>query len=170
MAKMCGTPAPVTGELKGKGKGKGNSYGDGGKGAKGQGKETRACYNCGKLGHLSKDCWAKGGGKGKGKTVNEVAEAPEEIGGVWMIAGVEGAQLTPLQANELWRNNLLTETQISNYWDDLWSESEDEELEEEDDDVTGSMCYPPEVSLAGPPGIVTDIGETWKQTETIEKR
>ncbi len=49
-----------------------------------------------------------------------------------MIAGVEGAQLTPLQVNELWRNNMLTETQISNYWDDLWSESEDEELEDED--------------------------------------
>ena len=77
-----------------------------------------------------------------------------------MIAGVEGAQLTPLQVHELWRNNLLTETQISHYWDDLWSESEDEELE--DEDVT-------EVMLAGPPGIVTDTDDTWKQTETISK-
>ena len=34
---------------------------------KGKGKgETRQCYNCGKTGHLSKDCW-QGKGKGKGK-------------------------------------------------------------------------------------------------------
>ena len=157
MAKTCGTPAPVKGDPKGQGKG--GSYGDGGKGGKGYPKETRECYNCKKMGHLSKDCWAKGGGKAKGKGVNGVEAAPEEIGGVWMIAGVEGAQLTPLQANELWRNNSLTDTQISNYWNDLWSESEDEELGEEED----------EAPLAGPPGIVTDIGETWKQTESIDE-
>eukprot|EP00438_Fugacium_kawagutii_P000480 Skav216940 [mRNA] locus=scaffold3396:50058:57739:+ [translate_table: standard] len=57
----------------GKGKGTGN-------GSKGNaGKETRKCNNCGKVGHLQKDCWSAGGGaanknqkpkgkdKGKGK-------------------------------------------------------------------------------------------------------
>jgi hypothetical protein len=48
--------------LKGKGKGKGKSKGKG---------EDRECYNCGKVGHLSRDCLSarppKGDGKGKGK-------------------------------------------------------------------------------------------------------
>ena len=39
--------------LEGKGKGKGN--------------ETRACYICGKTGHLAKDCYYNPKGKGKGK-------------------------------------------------------------------------------------------------------
>ena len=36
---------------------------------KGKGKNGIVCYNCGKVGHKSKDCWAKGKGKGdhKGK-------------------------------------------------------------------------------------------------------
>ena len=34
---------------------------------KGKGKETRVCYNCGKPGHLAKDCWNKPGVKGGGK-------------------------------------------------------------------------------------------------------
>ena len=48
--------------IKGKGKGKGKSKGKG---------EDGECYNCGKVGHLSRDCLAarppKGDGKGKGK-------------------------------------------------------------------------------------------------------
>ena len=68
----------------GKGKGKGKKGKEGGKkgGSKGKtgkggqqsskgkgpgngsnaGKETRACHNCGKTGHLQKDCWRAGGG------------------------------------------------------------------------------------------------------------
>ena len=38
---------------------------------KGRGNESRICHNCGKAGHLMKDCWSstgkKTGGKGKGK-------------------------------------------------------------------------------------------------------
>ena len=44
---------------------------------------------CGKKDHLSKDCWAKGGGKGKGKGVNDVEVGAVEVGGVWMIAEVK---------------------------------------------------------------------------------
>lgn len=56
----------------GKGKGKGasasSSFGSG----KGPKKEERKCHNCGKVGHLVKDCWSAGGGqanksKGSGK-------------------------------------------------------------------------------------------------------
>ena len=59
---------------KGKGGKKGSSKGKSGKGGsqpsgKGKGpgngstaKETRACHNCGKTGHLQKDCWKAGGG------------------------------------------------------------------------------------------------------------
>ena len=51
--------------------GKGGGWQPKGKG-KGKGKAGRfegVCYNCGKTGHRSRDCWAKGGGKGdqKGK-------------------------------------------------------------------------------------------------------
>lgn len=62
-----------------KGKGKGKKGKDGGKKGKGKagkdsnpgkgkgsgtpsGKETRVCHNCGKTGHLKKDCWSSGGG------------------------------------------------------------------------------------------------------------
>ena len=31
---------------------------------KGKGKTSIVCYNCGKTGHKSRDCWAKGKGKG----------------------------------------------------------------------------------------------------------
>ena len=45
-----------------------------------------------------------------------------------MIAGVEEASsLSKLQVNEMYKKNLLTPTQISNYWDDLWSEEDEEE-------------------------------------------
>ena len=167
MARTCGTPA-VKGEPKGKGKG----HGDDGKGGKGYGKESTECYNCGKKGHLSKDCWSvKGKGKGKGKDVNEMADAAVEVGGVWMIAGVEEASLTPLQVNEMWRQNSLTPTQISNYWDDIWSETEDEE---ELDAGPPTMVNSPDHSddegdgdvIEGPPGIVNFCG-TWEQTESL---
>ena len=121
VSRMCATPMPDKGCQKGQGKG----YGDFGKGydVKGKGadvkgggkgalgKETRVCYNCNKLGHLSKDCWAKGGGKGKGKNVNEVSDGNTcEVGGVWMIAAVEGKG-RPLTAEDMrkrfWMLNLF---------------------------------------------------------------
>ena len=54
----------------GKGDGKGDNNKGGGKAGKGE-KETRTCHNCGRPGHIVKDCWrpkrAKGAGKGAGK-------------------------------------------------------------------------------------------------------
>ena len=60
---------------KGKGPGKGSNP-----------KETRACHNCGKTGHLQKDCWRAGGGaanKGqqpRGNNNNSNKNAKKEAG------------------------------------------------------------------------------------------
>ena len=78
-------PMDLDAFYKAKGKGKGKSEAkNGSKGKtveKDKGKEDRECWNCGRKGHLSKDCWtkksdAKGGrgagrSKGKGKSKNE---------------------------------------------------------------------------------------------------
>ena len=55
--------------------GKGNGKGEKGKGSKGEGKgekESRECLNCGKKGHIAKNCWAAPKTKGRGKHPNEV--------------------------------------------------------------------------------------------------
>ena len=93
------------GSSKGKGKGgaaKGKGPGDGSK-------ETRTCNNCGKVGHLRKDCWSAGGGaanknqqpkskgsskkSGKGGRVSNLEEAEPEAEtaetGYLSIAGLE---------------------------------------------------------------------------------
>ena len=56
----------------GKGDGKGGAGGkNDGKGGDGRQRETRTCHNCGRVGHIVKDCWrplkAKGQGNGAGK-------------------------------------------------------------------------------------------------------
>ena len=86
------------------GKGKGSGKGSGSVNSNGSGKETRTCNNCGKPGHLRKDCWSAGGGaankgqrpkgknKGKGKGVNNLEEEPEAETaetGFLSIAGLE---------------------------------------------------------------------------------
>ena len=52
-----------------KGGKKGGKKGDGKKGKPDvKKKETRACFNCGKVGHVQSDCWARPkGGQGSGK-------------------------------------------------------------------------------------------------------
>ena len=59
----------------GKGKGKQSK----GKHGKGKNKNSVECWNCGKRGHCSKDCWSKkntnkGGSKGKHKPNNADAQ------------------------------------------------------------------------------------------------
>ena len=92
------------GKSTGKGKGSGKGSGSGNHG----GKETRTCNNCGKPGHLRKDCWSAGGGaankgqkpkgksKGKGKGVNNLEEEPEAETaetGFLSIAGLEESDI-----------------------------------------------------------------------------
>ena len=85
------------GKVKGSGgKGKGNAGGGGnGKGNK----ETRVCHNCGKPGHLRKDCWQAGGGsanKGqqpKGGKPNKIPSGGKKGGKVGKsISGLEPHQ------------------------------------------------------------------------------
>ena len=89
-------------------------------------------HNCGKKGHLSKDCLSvEGKGKGKGKDVNEVADAAVEVGGVWMIAeveAVEGRPLTAEQLQETYPRRIITEDciKLRNRFDVL-DDSDDEE-------------------------------------------
>ena len=65
--------------------GKGNGKGEKGKGSKGDGKakETRTCHNCGKTGHIAKDCWAKSKVKGRGKGANDVGRRDRGTDGKW---------------------------------------------------------------------------------------
>lgn len=45
-------------------------------------KETRECHNCGKPGHLKKDCWSAGGGAAnKNQTSKKGAKPPKKGGG-----------------------------------------------------------------------------------------
>ena len=89
------------GDHKGGGKGKGKGSGGKGKGNAGGGgsgkggKETRACHNCGKTGHLRKDCWQAGGGsanKGqrpKGGKTNKMPGGKKGGKGSKSVSGLE---------------------------------------------------------------------------------
>ena len=104
----CGEPGhysrecPKKGKGKGgdsKGKGKGGYYGypnyqqkgwnpkgfgKGEKGTKGKGKGIKGdCWNCGKSGHRSSDCWAIK------EVTTETAAQAVEVGGVWELACIE---------------------------------------------------------------------------------
>lgn len=75
--------------VKGKGKGKGKS----------KGIEMRECYNCGKKGHLSRDCFQKknaeaDGTKGKGKGKSKGANALEVVDDDWNDEGINIRCLT----------------------------------------------------------------------------
>ena len=68
----------------------------------------------------------------------------------------------------MYKNNSLTPTQISNYWDDLWS---DEDEEEEAPDLLNSLDTSDDEEekdaavMEGPPGI---INFSWEQTRISE--
>ena len=89
-------------------------YGKDGKGwqPKGGGKSSLKCENCGKLGHLKKDCWAlqgKGGNKG---AVNMV----DGVDGLWEIAMV---------------NSVPTRNQFGLLAEDSDTDSEDGSIKQE---------------------------------------
>ena len=95
---------------KGKGKGKdkgkkgGKDSGKGGKNAskgskgkgKGQGaKETRNCHNCGKPGHLVKDCWSAGGGAANPKQKPKNSQGQQKKGDSKGKKGVSNLEEQP---------------------------------------------------------------------------
>ena len=91
-----------------------------------------------------------------------------------MIAGVdEASSLSKLQANEMYKQNLLTPTQISNYCHDLWSGEDGEESPEllnspeSSDDEEEEETPVTEAVIEGPPGIVTF---NWVQTGISEAK
>ena len=106
MASKCATPASKgkgKGQDKGKGKGKGWLNMDGGKsggkgGAKAQGKGIGGkgyqgtCWNCGKVGHKSAECWQGRSAAAVDEVDDEDGEAEKRsVDSVWMIASVEEA-------------------------------------------------------------------------------
>ena len=155
MAKDCPTPE-VKGNLKGGGKGygdKGKSYaakGYPGKGVKG---ETRECYNCGKKGHLSQDCWAKGGGKGKGKAVAEVGiEEVNESGEIWAIMQVDKLEISEVEKKKAADEKISCYNRCYNRYKDDDSDSDDEE-EESSVTFIGSKCQ----------SLFSQLGESVKE-------
>jgi hypothetical protein len=89
-------------------------------GGKGKGGETRNCYNCGKPGHLARDCRGpKGGGKGGGKHgLNAVEDeyGTEEDGYLFSIGEDIECQICQddacISQNPSWINHGITRGQI----------------------------------------------------------
>ena len=160
MASKCATPISKgkgKGQDKGKGKGKGGLNGDGGKsGGKSGGKGGKAggkgyqgtCWNCGKVGHKSAECW-------QGRSAAAVDEVDEENGeaerrsvdSVWMIASVEEAEKEELAEWEVPRRKVRfnrrsccpghcqREIEMANAWQALEEEEEEDDDENDEDEV-----------------------------------
>jgi len=99
---------------KAKGKGRKGMKGDGFE--KGQGrKETGPCYNCGKAGHLAKDCWSAKAGKGKGKGKGK--EKGKQGGkGVHELTDGEASQAGKEIQQEPWMFAVGPPQQVNEYW------------------------------------------------------
>ena len=148
MASKCATPVNKgkgKGQDKGKGKGKGWLNVDGGKsGGKSGGKGGKSggkgyqgtCWNCGKVGHKSAECW-------QGRSAAAVDEVDEEDGeaekrsvdSVWMIASVEEAEWeepkrkVKFNQRSCCPGHCQRGIEVANAWQAL------EEEENDDDDV-----------------------------------
>ena len=168
MASKCATPASKgkgKGQDKGKGKGKGWQGADGGKsggkgGAKAQGKGAvgkgyqGTCWNCGKVGHKSAECW-----QGRSAAAVDEVEDEEEgeqrrsVDSVWMIASVEEAEWEKPKKTGKRSNRVRFDrkVEVSNAWRALEvveeEEEEQEEVEAADEVRTKDDVGPPPVPI-----------------------
>ena len=180
LASKCATPAGKAkgkGQDKGKGKGKGWQGAEGGKssgkgGAKAQGKGAvgkgyqGTCWNCGKVGHKSAECWhgrsAAAVDEVGSQGGEEDGEERRSVDSVWMIASVEGTEWeTPKRARKPSGRAKLCQAvdprrprvEVSNAWRALAVAEEEEEQEE--------------VEIAGMAQVTVDIASVERKKTRI---